>query len=295
MPLNYSILAQPLNEPLTLAQVHSQCRIDSGFTADDPLLLIYISAARQLAEKLTRRAFLTQTWQRTLDNFPIAANYDYAPSAADHWNWPTTGGMWNRLVVDLPGGKAQSIASINYTDQNGNPQTLPSSEFLADLASTPCRIIPANLTWPFVGNIAPGAVQINYTVGSYVLSVSENFSGPNATPWEYQLLQASTLLGNLANVASLATQAAPSIPLSGWSVTPGGLLTVPVAQENVPLVVSYTIANLPADIMLALLMLVGHFYRNAEASTDLKMNELPFGVEALLSPHVVEWGDYRPC
>lgn len=103
MALNIHLLAGPILEPITLVQAKAQCRIDEGFTDDDVIISsIYIPAARQLAEKVTHRAFFNQTWERALDNFPLAASFDYSPSPADRWNWPVYGGMWNRLAIDLP-------------------------------------------------------------------------------------------------------------------------------------------------------------------------------------------------
>ncbi len=45
-------------------------------------------------------------------------------------------------------------------------------------------------------------------------------------------------------------------------------------------------ASVPADLKTALLLLVGHLYENREAVlAGAAANELPFGVDALLTPH----------
>lgn len=42
--------------------------------------------------------------------------------------------------------------------------------------------------------------------------------------------------------------------------------------------------NIPNEAVLAILLLVGHYFRNAEATTDLKLMPLPMGYESLLAP-----------
>lgn len=55
----------PSKEPLSLATVLSHLKADSG--EDNTLISSLIKTARQLAEKETKRAFITQTWKMYLD------------------------------------------------------------------------------------------------------------------------------------------------------------------------------------------------------------------------------------
>ena len=43
----------------------------------------------------------------------------------------------------------------------------------------------------------------------------------------------------------------------------------------------------PAQIKTACLLITGHLYENREATTPVKLNELPFGVDAFVSPFVM--------
>lgn len=292
MSLNYKVVAHPIIEPITLAQAKAQSRVDQSYLEDDVLFDIYIPAARQLGEKITRRGFFNQTWQRTLDNFPMAASFDMTPSAADRWNWPIAGGMWNRLVIDLPGGPVLAVNSIAYLDANGNPATLDSSEYCADLSSVPCRVTPPSSTmvWPWTGTYLPGSVAITYEVASFVQAVSEAFTGPTAAPWTYKLKQSPQ------TAVSSVTQVVDDVvtPVTGWTYSEG-MLTLPESAAGVALTVNYYIPQFPSMLKVALLMLVEHFYRNPGATTDLELKDLPLGVQSLLAPYVVEWQDYRPC
>lgn len=53
--------------------------------------------------------------------------------------------------------------------------------------------------------------------------------------------------------------------------------------------VSYTIpaTPTPANVKIAMLLLVSHLYENRSAVTEERMNELPYGVERLLSSYKV--------
>ena len=45
--------------------------------------------------------------------------------------------------------------------------------------------------------------------------------------------------------------------------------------------------DVPPQIKTACLLIVGHLYENREATTPIKLNELPFGVRAFISPYVM--------
>jgi Phage gp6-like head-tail connector protein len=295
--LNYFTQTDAIVEPVTLARAKQQCRIDAGMTDDDDLISsVYIPAARRFVEKYLSRALFNQTWRRMLDNFPLAASYDVSISPADRWNWPLYGGTWNRLVIDLPGGWARKIVSITYLDVNAQVTTLDPSTYRADFTSEPCRITPpsSSMVWPFVGSYLPGSVAITYEVGSYVSTVIEAISVPGAPgPYTCQLAQAwATGIGQIVDGASnvIAGATLATDPISGAST-----LTLPAAQAGQALTVVYYTANCPADVVLAILLLVAHYYRNPEATTDLKLDTTKLGVDSLLSGHVVTWADYRPC
>ena len=55
----------PANEPVTLSEAKQHERID--LNDDDGLVTALIKAARQQAEEYTKRSFITQTWELTLD------------------------------------------------------------------------------------------------------------------------------------------------------------------------------------------------------------------------------------
>ena len=94
--MGLSIVTQPATEPLTVAEAKSHLRVD--ITDDDTIIGEYISTARVFAEGVTRRAFVAQTWDYTLDRFPLAA-------------------------IKLPIQPVTSVSYVQYVDATGSTQT----------------------------------------------------------------------------------------------------------------------------------------------------------------------------
>lgn len=93
-------------------------------TTSDPLLSRLITGARTAAERITRRALVTQTWDMYLDQFPA----------------------WE---MGIPKPPLQSVTSITYVDTDGTTQTLAADQYRVDLKSEPARITPAfGVVWP---------------------------------------------------------------------------------------------------------------------------------------------------
>jgi uncharacterized phiE125 gp8 family phage protein len=171
--LSTQLVTPPTVEPITLQQAKSQCRVD--FPDDDLLITGLITAARQYAEKRTNRAFYTQTWLRTLDFFPLYGRMDGSRSPSERDTWPYGTWYWDRVTIDLPHNRVQSVTSITYIDSNGDTQTLPTSAYNVDVTSMPARITPnQGMFWPILNNYIPGSVQITYVAGSYGDGVDTN-------------------------------------------------------------------------------------------------------------------------
>lgn len=109
-------------------------------TTSDPGLSALIKAARVAAENMTRRAFITQTWDLYLDCFP---------------GWE----------IHLPKPTLQSVSAITYIDTNGVEQTLAADQYLVDAKSEPGRVMPAfGLVWP-VTRYQANAVKVRFVAG----------------------------------------------------------------------------------------------------------------------------------
>lgn len=114
-------------------------------TTDDPFLTGLLEAARlhlEGASGILNRAFLTQTWDWTLDRFPVCG------------------------PLRVPLAPLQSVTSITYLDTTGASQTLDASVYRVTIAGQElARVTLAyGQVWPVVYPVA-GAITIRFVAG----------------------------------------------------------------------------------------------------------------------------------
>lgn len=132
------LITAPAVEPVSLVEAKAHLRVDGD--DDNVLLTMLITTARQEAEKVTRRALITQTWEVVLDCFP-------------------SGG------IDLPFPTLQSVTSIKYFDGSNVEQTLSTSAYQVDADSEPGRVaLASGYSWPDTYDRL-NAVRIRYVAG----------------------------------------------------------------------------------------------------------------------------------
>jgi uncharacterized phiE125 gp8 family phage protein len=166
MSIGLKLVTPPTVEPVTLALAKSHLCVD--FPEDDALISAYITAARQYCEKYTHRVIFNQTWQLSLDHFPMYGCDTGSMQPSTARNWPYWGALWDGLMIRLPRPTCVSVTSIIFTDQSGTTQTLDPSSYTVDINSEPARIVPAPTTfWPYTQSYLPGSVKITYVAGSY--------------------------------------------------------------------------------------------------------------------------------
>jgi uncharacterized phiE125 gp8 family phage protein len=134
------LITPPAVEVFTLAQAKAHLRVD--FTDEDALIQALIVAARQYAEGpsgFTGRAFVEQTWELVIDEFPDAE-------------------------IKIPMPPLQSVTSIKYDDGAGDEQTLDPSLYYVDDVSEPGWVVPITSGWPTTLD-AINAVRIRFVAG----------------------------------------------------------------------------------------------------------------------------------
>lgn len=138
------LITPPAEEPVSVAEAKAWCRVDGS--DEDPVFTRLISAARSHCEHLTDRAFVTQTLQLTLREWP-----DDEEDAG---------------LITLLRPPVQSVSWIKYMDEAGVQQTWGTSEYQLNLDADPAVIARApNKSWPAVqdGLLAP--IQVQYIAG----------------------------------------------------------------------------------------------------------------------------------
>ena len=152
--MGYKLITAPTTEPLTLLEAKAHLRVDT--VDDDALIGLLITATRQYCEQLTARSLVTQQWSLVLDSFPGGGNF------ADQFGYA---GILPGHAVLLEKGPVQSIDSITYTDMASAAQTMPPTDYIAELSGPLARITPRfGKIWP-IALPQIGSAVVNFTAG----------------------------------------------------------------------------------------------------------------------------------
>lgn len=137
--MGMKLITAATSEPITLAELKQQCRVDTS--DEDAVLNLAIAAARAKCENYTGRALVNQTWEQTLDEFPEAE-------------------------IELLKPPVSSIVSVKYIDVDGVEQTLSNTLYTLDSAAFPGGwLLPAfDTSWPTTRDQA-NAVAVRYVCG----------------------------------------------------------------------------------------------------------------------------------
>jgi uncharacterized phiE125 gp8 family phage protein len=167
--VNLVVVQKPTSEPIDLATAKNFLRVTTN--ADDALIGILITAAREAVEVFTGRSIATKTYRQGLDSFPyftdsVISQQAYPPSYYAFPRASTT--LWNySQMIKLFAPPLVTINSIKYAaSDTGSIVTLDPSKYIVDSDSEPARLFPgpAGATWPSVMYV-PNAVEIEFIAG----------------------------------------------------------------------------------------------------------------------------------
>lgn len=138
--MSTKLITDATEEPVTLDEAKDHLRVDG--TDEDALIMAYIKAARRQCEMISRRAFVTQTWELALTTWQLQ-------------NW-----------IELPNPPLQSVTSITYIDSAGVSAVMSSADYVVDTYSQPGRVVLGySKCWPSV-TLRPGpSVIVRYVAG----------------------------------------------------------------------------------------------------------------------------------
>lgn len=135
--MNLRLITAPTFEPVSVETAKAFLRVDS--TADDALITSLLKAAREKGEELSRRAFITQTWEMTLDEWP------------------------DELEMDLLRPPLQSVTSVKYIDLDDIEHTVDSSTYYAVTSSEPGELVFKSLESTSLRR--EGAITVRFVAG----------------------------------------------------------------------------------------------------------------------------------
>lgn len=254
-----SVVTAPTSEPLDLARAKDHLRVTDS--ESDSLIASLIASARAYAEFDTQRVLVVQTRDLTLDAFPSAG------VPIDLW-----------LGVPLV-----SVLSVKYVDTDGNTQTLATSVYTVDAASTPGRVFLAfDQSWPDT-RAERNAVTIQYVAG-YVTPFSVAVAANTLTQ-----SGRSVANGDVVRLSNSGGQLpAPLVPLTDYyvvglaaptfqlSLTSGGA-AIDIADTGDG---THFLGVLPEDLEIGMLLLVGGMFENREEVAEGRVAPLPEVISA---------------
>lgn len=134
------LVTPPAVEPLSTADAKKHLRVDTA--DDDAYIDTLIKVARRQAERISRHAFITQTWDLLLDAFP------------------------DDDVLEIPLPPLQEVTFVQYTDEDGNTKTFAASNYYVDTESTPGRIaLTTGASWPSDPLQPVAGVRLRFVAG----------------------------------------------------------------------------------------------------------------------------------
>jgi len=138
--MNPYLKTPPAIEPVTLEELKDHLRVDS--VDEDALLTGLIAAAREWCEGFQNRAYITQTLQLWLDEWP----------AGD--------------AIVLPRPPLQSVASVKYYGTDDTEYTLDAADYRVSLYGYKGRVVlNYGKSWPSTTLRPAEAVVVEYDAG----------------------------------------------------------------------------------------------------------------------------------
>lgn len=137
----------PTIEPISLDEAKNHLKVDSA--DDNVLITALITTARQLAERETKRAFITHIWQMYLDTAPAE--------------------------IEIPKPPLQSVVAITVIDDAGAETVVNSSYYDVDASqNSPGRVkLKSGCVWPTHRNFASFIIEFKAGYGDAATDVPE--------------------------------------------------------------------------------------------------------------------------
>ena len=138
-----TIVTEPATEPLTLAEIEEHLRLSETSTgSEDALLLIFLTAARRYCELVQKHAYIEQTWNLVLDDFPSARS------------------------IKIPRPPLMSVTHVKSYGAGGTAATMTAGRYYVDTDSKPGRVVlGSGESWPSTPEQPASGVEVQFVAG----------------------------------------------------------------------------------------------------------------------------------
>ncbi|GAB4274634.1 head-tail connector protein [Thermincola ferriacetica] len=135
------LITPPASEPVTVDEAKQHLRVDG--TEDDAYISnVLIPAAREYCEGFQNRAYVTQTWQLWLDQ------------------WPETG------YIAIPKSPLQSVVGVKYYGTDDAEYIINATDYFVDNKNEPGRLVLAyGRSWPTVTLRPANGICVEFEAG----------------------------------------------------------------------------------------------------------------------------------
>ena len=140
--MSTALVTAPTKEPISLAEAKLHLRLPVDFLDDDILVERLIQTARERAENITRRRYITQTWDYFLDDWP---DEDY---------------------IEVPFPPLLSVTTVKYKDSDGTQTTWAATNYIVDIKAEPGRVVLADgISWPSDSLYPSNPIEVRFVCG----------------------------------------------------------------------------------------------------------------------------------
>ena len=259
-----TLVTPPAFDPISVADLKAHARYLAS--AEDGLLAGYIAAATRNCEKITKRAFLPQTWRVALRHFPgrsYLVGYQQARGLREYYKFSK---------IPLPKPPLVSIVSFNYFDTLNTQYSMTQGygnlvgNYVLDTEPEPGEIrLPFAGIWPTTILLPASPIQITYNCGypSFTGTATVDVNGVASLvtgAFDPRLVGTwMTFGGQSFDVASYspATLSPPAPAQLQLTWSNNGLVTLPFSTA-----VPFRGSAVPVGIQMAILYLATHYFQN---------------------------------
>lgn len=162
--MTLKLVTAPNEEPVSIADAKAYLRVDHN--EDDSLITSLIKVATSAAEKYTRRAFVTQTWDLWLDQFPSKTKLGESGWWDGVREAPISSILESVRLIEIPKPPLQSVTFLKTYDVSDTEEEFSSSRYFVDEQSDPGRLsLKFGEIWPAVILRPVNGVQVRFVAG----------------------------------------------------------------------------------------------------------------------------------